>query len=81
MGVTGMESPPMLKAANLFWSSASCAGPMTPEESTVARAVVSVNVATGETMEEVFTVVDPPPPKAPGGPEVMFCCWMGTTKA
>ena len=38
----------------------------TPEESTLARAVVSVSVATGETMEEVFTVVYPPLPKAPG---------------
>ena len=53
----------------------------TPEESTLARAVVSVSVATGETMEEVFTVVYPPPLKAPGGPEIMGCCWMGTTKA
>ena len=74
-----METPPMLKAASLFWSSASCWGAMTPEESTLARAVVSVKVATGDTMEEEFTVVDPPLPEAPGSPEIMACCWSGTT--
>ena len=45
----------------------------TPEDSTLDRAVVSVSVATGETMEEVFTVVYPPPPTAPGGPEITGC--------
>ena len=53
----------------------------TPKFITEIMAVVSVSVAMGETMEEVFTVVYPPPPKAPGGPEIMVCCWMGTTKA
>ena len=38
---------------------------MTPEESTLARAVVSVKVATGDTMKEEFTVVDPSLPEAP----------------